>query len=82
MVTEAYNPSTWEVQAGRSRVQSHPWLCGEFEGSLSHVCLKKWGWGENSVLAMMTRGQFRWENGNDWVMLARACNPSSEDGHL
>lgn len=38
MATRACNPSTWEVQAGGSRVQSHPWLCGEFEDSLSHMC--------------------------------------------
>lgn len=35
MVTRACNPSTWEVQAGGSRVQSHRWLYSEFEDSLS-----------------------------------------------
>lgn len=43
MVVYAYNPRTWEVEAGRSEVQSHPQPHSYFQASLGHVkrCLLK-----------------------------------------
>jgi len=29
-VVHTYNPSTWEVKAGKSGAQGHPWLHSEF----------------------------------------------------
>ena len=36
------HPSTWEMEAGGSGVQGHPWLHSEFEASLGYMrpCLK------------------------------------------
>jgi hypothetical protein len=34
MVVHNYNPSTWEVEAGRSGVQGQSQLCTEYEASL------------------------------------------------
>lgn len=34
------------------------------------------------MLAMRTRVQSRWGKGNDWVMLACVCNPSSEEAEM
>lgn len=41
MVTQTYNPSNWEIEAGRS-VQGHLLIHGEFEVSMGYVttCLK------------------------------------------
>lgn len=37
MVTHACNDSSWETEAERSRVQSHPQLQSESEASLTHT---------------------------------------------
>lgn len=38
-----YNPSVWEMGAGRPEIQGHPWLPSEFEMSLKYIrpCCKK-----------------------------------------
>lgn len=33
MEAHIYNPSIWETETGRSRVQNQPWLHREFKGS-------------------------------------------------
>ena len=43
MIAHAYNPNTWEAEAGGSRVQGQPQQCNKFEASLMYrtPCLKK-----------------------------------------
>lgn len=40
VVTQTWNPSTLEVEAGGSRVQSHPQLHSDLEASLEHMRLE------------------------------------------
>lgn len=35
MVVRGYNSGSWEVEAGRSEVEGHPWLPCQFEANLS-----------------------------------------------
>lgn len=35
VVVNTWNLSAWEVEAGRSEVPGHPWLCPEIHESLS-----------------------------------------------
>ena len=37
MVVHAHNPSTGEVEAGKSVVLDHPWLHSKFEPSLGYI---------------------------------------------
>lgn len=37
VVAYTYNPSTWEVEAGRSEVPAHPQLRTEVEPSLGYM---------------------------------------------
>lgn len=43
MLVHICNQNTWEVEAGGSEVQGHPWLHSEFEASLGYVrlCFKQ-----------------------------------------
>lgn len=36
-VLNTCNPSTWEVEAGGSEVEGHPWLHKEFEAGLGYM---------------------------------------------
>lgn len=40
-----YNASTWELEAGGSGAQGHPWLPTEFKASLQEAC-----WEEESTV--------------------------------
>jgi hypothetical protein len=39
MVIQTCNLSTWQVEAGESRVQGHPWLYSEFKTSMGYMRL-------------------------------------------
>lgn len=45
MVARACDPSTREVEAGRSEVQGHPQLHSEFEANLDHIRIHTHGRG-------------------------------------
>lgn len=43
MRAHAYNPGPWEVEAGGSGDQGHPWIYSKPETSLGYIRRKEWG---------------------------------------
>lgn len=56
VVTQIYNPQTWEVKAGRLGIQGQPQLHGDFEASLGFFFLK-----EHLQLIRRKKGEKEWE---------------------
>lgn len=56
MVTQIYNPQTWEVKAGRLGIQGQPQLPEDFEASLG-FCFK----GTLATHKKKKKGEKEWE---------------------